>query len=90
MTTQGDGFKNLQVSLESPLSHSEAANITSADHEFSYVTRAILVTGAGDLVMRLANDGADLTLTVAAGTFLPLRISHIRMTGTTAAVLGFW
>ena len=87
MTTPNQ-FDNMPAGLESPLSRSELVATTTA-HAFTVTTRAILVTADGSLVMRLAGDTSDLTLTVTAGTFLPLRVTHIRV-ATTAAVLGLW
>ena len=72
-----------------PLARSEVADHAAGDHDFSETTRAILVTGDGNLTMRLQGDNADLTLAVTAGTFLPLRVDHIRQ-ASTAAVIGFW
>lgn len=81
-------FDNNQAGLESPVSHSEVADTSSNDHDFSFVTRAIYVTSAGNLTIRLADDSADLTLAVLAGAFLPLRVTAVR-NGSTAACVGF-
>ena len=72
-----------------PIENSELVDVSSADHEFTNPTRAILATGAGTLTVRLTGDAADLALTVTAGTFLPLRVSHVRR-GSTATAVGFW
>ena len=84
-----DIFAHLRNPLTAPLLNSEIADHSAADHEFSNLTRAILVTGDGNLTMRLARDSADLTLAVSAGSFLPLRVSHVRR-ASTASVVGFW
>ena len=84
-----DKFKYSQPGLDSPLTHSELADYSAQDHEFSNTTRSILVTSAGDVVMRLMGDVADLTLTVEAGFSKPYRVTHIRM-ASTANVVGFW
>ena len=84
-----DRFGRARVGLESPLSSSELADHAASDHEFSNPTREILATSAGDIVMRLLHDNADLTLTVAAGTRLPYRVTHVRR-ASTARVIGFW
>lgn len=84
-----DRFDNRRPELEAPLTRSEAADLSGSDHEFTNVARAILVTSAGDLTIRLRDDAADLTLSVTAGTFLPLRVSHVRQ-ASTASVIGFW
>ncbi|MGB3711311.1 MAG: hypothetical protein WA913_07890 [Pricia sp.] len=48
--------------------------------------KAIYVGTGGDLVLRMADSDADLTLrNVADGALLPLRPAFVRATGTTAA-----
>ena len=84
-----DRFGNKRTELHSPLSSSEISDHSAGDHEFSNVTREILVTGDGSVTMRLADDDADLTLVVSAGTRLPYRVTHVRQ-ASTAAVIGFW
>lgn len=70
---------------------SEVAATAAADHAFTYPTRAIIVTGAGDFTMRLAGDSTDIVITgaVASLTPLPYSVSHIRM-GATATVIGLY
>ena len=72
-----------------PLSYHEIPDVSGGDHEFTEPTRSIMITGAGDMTIRLLNDTRDLTLTVAAGALLPLVVSHVRR-GTTATMVGFW
>ena len=84
-----DRFGRSPVGLESPVSSSEVADVSSGDHEFSNPTRSLLVTGDGNLTIRLLNDQADLTLAVKAGFFPPFRITHVRRTST-ASCIGFW
>lgn len=53
--------------------------------------RAVYVGGAGNLVVRLMNDSADITLSaVPAGTLLPIRPSHIRSTSTATLIVGLF
>lgn len=47
--------------------------------------KALLVGGAGSLVLRAVDAAADVTLGVAAGQMVPIRASHVRASGTTAA-----
>ena len=83
-----DIFGRRRVELTAPLSSSESV-AAGEDHEFGNVTRALLVTGDGNLTIRLADDVSDLTLAVTAGFFPPLRVSHVRNTST-ASCVGFW
>jgi len=85
-----DTFKNYNSSLESPArcATDVAPSDTSA---LSQVTRAIYVGEAGDISVEMV-DGANVTFqAVPSGTVLPIRVSKIRATGTTAgALLGLW
>lgn len=52
------------------------------------VTKSIYVGQAGDVVARGVRDAADhVWKAVPAGSILPIRASHVRATGTTAADL---
>lgn len=64
----------------------EVADVSTADHEFDPPTRAILVLGADTLTVRMLNDSADLTMTIAGDILLPLRVTHVTQ-ATTAAVV---
>lgn len=49
------------------------------------VSKALYVGGAGNVVCRLIDDAGDVTFVgVPAGAILPIRVSHVRATGTTA------
>lgn len=50
--------------------------------------KALYVGDTGDVVLRAVDDDADVRFAnVPAGTILPVRISHVRLTGTTASAL---
>lgn len=52
------------------------------------VTRAIYVGGAGDIVVRGAEDSADVTFkAVPVGVTIVGQFTHVRSTGTTATFL---
>ncbi len=73
------------------------AEVTPADgSDLSFVSRALYVGGAGDLEVVMAgdhsSDGATLTIVgVPAGTLLPLAVSRVKATGTTAtSIVALW
>lgn len=69
-----------------------AVAVTPADGtDFTNVSRAIYVGGAGDLsVVTLGGDTVTFSA-VAAGSLLPIRVRRVRSTGTTATlILNLW
>ena len=58
-----------------------------ATNEVTPLPKAIRANGAGDVVLRAAESGADVTVTMAAGEILPVRAQYVRAAGTTVAVL---
>jgi len=60
-----------------------------ASNPVTRVTRAVWVGGAGDLVVRMEADDADVTFTgVPAGTLLPIAVTHVRATSTATSIVG--
>ena len=52
--------------------------------DLTNVTKALFVGGAGNLAL-VTQNGTTLTLTgVIAGSYLPIRVSQVKATGTTA------
>ena len=64
----------------------KAAAVTPHDsNALTDTPKALYVGGAGNLVCRLVDDSADVTFVgVVAGSILPVRVSHVRSTSTTA------
>jgi hypothetical protein len=85
-----DTFKNHTRSLTSPPEHAVAI-LPQDGADLAVVTRAIYVGAGGDVAVRML-DGTTVTLAnVPNGTLMPLRVSRVLATGTTAsAILGFW
>ncbi len=69
-----------------PATH--AAAVTPNDStDLSDVTRWVWVGGAGNLAV-IMQDGSTPTLTgVPAGSLLPIRVSRVKATGTTATTI---
>lgn len=52
----------------------------------TFATKGLLIGGSGNLTVRFIDDAADTVIAgVIAGTILPIRVTHVRATGTTAA-----
>ena len=94
-STFTDIFERLRAALHAPASAGEAADISSTDHTFANVTRAIYVASTGDLIVRLKGNTGNLTFEdVPAGTVLPIRAAKVIKTGTTITtanhIIGIW
>jgi hypothetical protein len=84
-----DNFAGLQPGLSSPATDGVA--VTPSDSTVLTTTRAIFVGGAGNLAVVMAS-GNSLTLTgVTAGSLLPMRVTKVKSTGTTATnIAALW
>ena len=81
-----DTFSNLAEGLTAPADNLIA--ITPSDStDLAHNSRAIYVGGAGNLVVTPAGGGSNVTLAVVAGAVLPIRVSRVLSTGTTATGL---
>ena len=79
-----DKFNNFS---DSPLAPARrAVGVTPHDsNALSNVPKGLYVGGAGNIVCRLVDDSADLTFAaVPSGVILPIRVSYVRASGTTA------
>ncbi|KGD86576.1 MULTISPECIES: hypothetical protein [Rhizobium/Agrobacterium group] len=81
-----DRFANMQASLSGPAS--SGFSITPSDgSDLPEATRALYVGTGGNLTVRMLS-GETLTLSnVSSGSLLPLRITRVLATGTTAAAI---
>lgn len=69
--------------LTSPADNATA--VTPSDStDLAYTSRALYVGGAGNIVVTMAG-GGDVTFTaVPAGSILPVRVTRVKSTSTTA------
>ena len=85
-----DTFRNHTRSLTSPPEHALAILPDDAA-ELPHVTRALYVGGGGDVAVRMRGGEAAVFAGVPAGTLLPIRVSRVLASGTTATgILGLW
>lgn len=84
-----DNFATFQTGLDDPLTDGVA--VTPSDSTVLTTTRAVFVGGAGNLSV-VTSAGTTLTLTgVTAGSLLPLRVTKVRSTSTTATnIAALW
>lgn len=86
-----DTFGKEAQRVDSPATHGLAIT-PHATNPLSFVTRGIYVGATGDIACRLAGDSADVTFVgVQTGALLPIRATHVRVTGTTAtSMIALW
>ncbi len=81
-----DNFVTNIVGTTSPASIAEA--VTPSDStDLTNVSRALWIGGAGNISVIMANGSTVLFSGVPAGTLLPLRVSRVRSTSTTATLI---
>ena len=86
-----DNFAQNDNATQAPAKN--AFVITPSDStQLTFTTRAVYVGGAGNLVVRLSGDTANVTLVgVPAGTLLPIRAILVASTSTTAtSIIGLY
>jgi hypothetical protein len=77
--------------LNSPAYH--AAAVTPSDaNDLGYVTRGLYVGGAGNVVVIMGDFSSTVTFSgVPAGTMLPIAVSRVKATNTTATnIVAVW
>lgn len=80
------------VSVQGTWSGAYAKALTKSDATTFVPTRALYVGGYGDVAVTMMGDGGTVTFTaVPAGTVLPIRVTQLLSTGTTAtSVVALW
>ena len=83
-------FGSWPETLESPaISVAEVTPSNDADLPRG-VCKALWVTEDGDLEFIAAADSSSITVTVTAGTIIPVRARRVRAAGTTATVVALY
>lgn len=78
-----DPFRSADDSTADPARRAFA--VTPSDSaELAVLPKALLIGGAGAVVLRAVDSAADVTVAVQAGQLLPIRAQFVRATGTTA------
>lgn len=74
------------VGTTDPAFHAEAVT-PSDDTDLTYVSRGLWIGGAGAVNVIMASGTTVLFSGVSAGTLLPIRVSRVKSTSTTATLL---
>lgn len=84
-----DTFQTFTSGLDSPAT--SAAAVTASDSTVLDTTRALYVGTTGDVSV-VTKDGNTVTFAaVPAGAILPIRVTKVRSTGTTASnIVALW
>jgi len=78
-----DQYANLAAALDSPAA--DAFTVVPHDTDLlSHVTRGVYVGSGGNLAVEMLWGGTVVFTNVPAGTILPLRVSRVLSTGTSA------
>jgi hypothetical protein len=82
-----DDFASLAPGMSGPAAKAVSL-VPSNGTDLGFATRGIYVGGGGDLRVDMQDGGAAITfVAVAAGSVLPIRVSRVYATGTTATSL---
>lgn len=85
-----DSFKEFPTTPVSPI-HDAAAVAPSDSAPLAVTTRALYIGQPGDVAVAMAGGQAVTFNAVAGGTLLPVRVTAVKATGTTASgILALW
>jgi hypothetical protein len=84
-----DSFSANAEGLNAPADNA-AAVTPHATNELAYVTRAVWVGGAGNLVVVMRDDSEVTFTNVPAGYLLPIRVKAVRNTSTATNIMALW
>jgi hypothetical protein len=81
-----DNFANHAEGFSAPFRNAEV--ITKSDEtNLDQTTRAIYVGGTGHISVEMAGGGTVLFSAIPAGTILPIRVTRVNSTDTTATLM---
>jgi hypothetical protein len=80
-----DNFATYASGLNSPAANAVA--VTKSDSTVLTTTRALYIGGTGDVAVTMAGGGNVTFSAVPVGTLLPLRVTKVLSTGTTATLI---
>lgn len=81
-----DEFSDYAISPTAPAEAAEAISPSDASG-VEFVTRALYVGDGGDIRVKLLRGSVVTLRSVPSGSFMPLRITQVFATGTTASSL---
>ena len=83
-----DPFVGHNKGLDSPFDSAIAVDIGSGDHTLATASRGLWVGGLGNVKVDMVGVGTGIVFTaVPAGTLLPIRVTKIYQSGTTASAM---
>lgn len=88
MATSPGGYAYNEAVLSIPVNYENAAAVTPSDSTpLTHDAQALWIGGAGNVVV-ITVQGQTVTLSgVAAGTILPIAVSQVKATNTTATLI---
>lgn len=81
-----DSFQNYGDSAADPARRAFAVTPSDAA-ELTLLPKALLIGGAGNVVLRAVDSPVDVSVAVVAGQIVPIRARYVRATGTTATAI---
>lgn len=81
-----DSFQNYGDSAADPARRAFAVTPSDAA-ELTLLPKALLIGGAGNVVLRPVDSPVDVSVAVVAGQIVPIRARYVRATGTTATAI---
>jgi len=85
-----DEFQGTSTGLDSPARRALAVT-PDDDTDLTYVTRGLYIGGEGNIAVVTSGGDTVVFTALSAGTLLPVRVSRVRSTSTTATnIVALW